>query len=77
MDNVGGKRVALEQPSEDISHDDEKIGRQRVTLTQASFAIDPPPGNTVHEHRGFPRAEQVLHPSTPRFGEATALKDRV
>jgi hypothetical protein len=50
-------RVMKEAP-ENIGDDDEKIGGQGISLSKASTAADPFPGNAVQEDSRLPRLEE-------------------
>lgn len=67
----------LEQTSQDIGDDDEEIGRQRVTLTEAGFTVNPTTRNTNKEDRSLPRGKEVMDPSSPFGRKTSAVKDAI
>jgi hypothetical protein len=73
MGNFISEGMALEQTLEHVSHDDEEIGGKGVTLAQSTLAVDPLARFTIHQHRGFARLKDFLHPGTPCIRQATKL----
>jgi hypothetical protein len=65
--------MALEQTLEHVSHDDEEIGGEGVTLAQSTLAVYSLARFAIHEHRGFAGLKDVLHPGTPSIRQATEL----
>jgi hypothetical protein len=69
--------MPLEKTAEDVCHNDEEVGGERIPLPQTTLAVDPLPRVSVQEHRSFASSKEVLDPITPSFREATELKNGV
>jgi hypothetical protein len=65
MGNFISEGMALEQTLEHVSHDDEEIGGEGVTLAQSTLAVDPLPRFTIHHHtcpfEGFFAPRHTMH----------------
>jgi hypothetical protein len=55
----------MEKASKDINNDNKEVRGERVTLTQATLAVDPSTGVAIHEDGSFARAQKGLNPVTP------------
>jgi hypothetical protein len=61
---------------EDIGDQDEKVGRQSVTLPEAVPAANPSSRDSVEEDGGVARTEDVFDPCAPKVVEPVGTKDQ-
>jgi hypothetical protein len=67
--------VAADQTLEDVRRDEEEVRREGVALPQPMHAADPLPWDAIEEDGRARGSENVIHPITPKNGEAAGEHD--
>lgn len=75
-DSMSQGRV-MKQTAQEVSNDNEEVGRERVSLPETIPTVNPPPRHTVEEDRGFASGKESMNPFAPPVWEAPALKNSI
>ena len=60
---------------ENVGDDDEEVGGQGITLSEAVPATDPVAGHPVKDDSSVPSVEEVTHPAAPPSIKTPGLED--
>jgi len=71
--DCSSKEGMMQKPAEHISHDNEEIRRQGVTLAETVPAVNPTPWDSIEKNSSFARVEEFPDPTPPKLGEPTTL----
>lgn len=72
-----GEGGVLEQPTKDISDNNEKVRRNGVTLTEPSPAVDPAPWDAIEEYGSFPTVKEITDPVAPFIRKASTMENAI
>jgi hypothetical protein len=67
--------ITLYESLQDVSHQQEQIWRQWITLMKAPAVAPPGSGATVHQHSGQWCVKKVVYPVLPSYTEPTSAQD--
>jgi hypothetical protein len=75
MAKVVRSKSLMDEALQDISDNDEQIGREGVPLSQPIFTMDPRIGNSVENNRSVTSVQNASHPMAPVLIEPSSTED--